>query len=120
MPSLFKYFTIVGAVLLGLLMIANSVLEPGGPKPSVVTPKVIVKHDPRASLVERLRTEEAARDAAAKGEALPPPAEPVVPVAQPDDHMTPAKPEAVRVAAPAAVTTATEDANARSGRLAKK
>src|SRR5829696_7845128 len=120
MPSLFKYFTIVGAVLLGLLMIANSVLEPGGPKPSVVTPKVIVKHYPRASLVERLRTEEAAREAAAKGETLAPPLEPVVPIAQPDDRMTPAKAETVQVATPAAVTTGTEDANARSVRLAKK
>jgi hypothetical protein len=47
-------------------MLANSILEPGGPKPSVVvaTPKVIVKYDPRASLVERMRNDEAARDTA--------------------------------------------------------
>ena len=73
MPSLFKYFTIVGAVLLGLLMLVNSVLEPDGPKPRVVatvTPKVNVKHDPRASLVERLRNEQQAREAAAKGQPL--------------------------------------------------
>jgi hypothetical protein len=122
MPSLFKYFTIVGAILIGLLMLANSVLEPGGPKPSVVmaTPTVIVKHDPRASLVERLRNDEAARDTAAKGETLRPAIEPVIPVAQPAGHMTPAKAEAMQVAAPAPVTTAPEDANARSVRLAKK
>jgi hypothetical protein len=109
-----------GGILLGLLMLANSILEPGGPKPSVVvaTPKVIVKYDPRASLVERMRNDEAARDTAAKGETLPPPVEPMVPVAQSADHV--AKAEAVQVAAPAAVTRATEDANARSVRLAKK
>ena len=127
MPSLFKYFTIVGAVLLGLLMLANSVLDPGGPKPSVVTatPKVIVKHDPRASLVERLRTEEAAREAAAKGQPLASPVsfgESVVPATQRAEPGTPAQAEPVQVSAPAAVTTATptEDADARSMRLARK
>ena len=125
MPSLFKYFTIVGAVLLGLLMLANSVLDPGAPRPSVVaaTPKVIVKHDPRASLVERLRTEEAAREAAAKGEPLASPVsfrESVVP--QRAEPGTPAQAEPVQVSAPAAVTTATptEDADARAMRLARK
>jgi hypothetical protein len=127
MPSLFKYFTIVGAVLLGLLMLANSVLEPGGPKPTVAkaTPKVIVKHDPRASLVERLRTEEAAQKAAIKGETLAPPGtfgEPVVPVMQRADSVTAAKAEPVQVSAPATVTsaTSTEDAPARAVRLARK
>ena len=130
MPSLFKYFTIVGAVLLGLLMLANSVLDPGSPKPSVVTaqPPVIVKHDPRASLVERLRTEEAAREAAAKGKPLASPVsfgEPVVPATPRADPGTPAQAEPVQVSAPAAalaVTTATstEDADARSTRLARK
>jgi hypothetical protein len=127
MPSLFKYFTIVGAVLLGLLMLANSVLDPGAPKPRVVTapPQVIVKHDPRASLVERLRTEEAAREAAAKGEPLASPVsfrEPAVPAAQRAEPGTPAQAEPVQVSAPAAVTTATptEDVDARSMRLARK
>jgi hypothetical protein len=127
MPSLFKYFTIVGAVLLGLLMLANSVLDPGAPKPRVVTapPQVIVKHDPRASLVERLRTEEAAREAAAKGEPLASPVsfrEPAVPAAQRAEPGTPAQAEPVQVSAPTAVPTATptEDADARSLRLARK
>jgi hypothetical protein len=127
MPSLFKYFTIVGAVLLGLLMLANSVLDPGRPKPSVVAaaPQVIVKHDPRASLVERLRTEEAAREAAAKGKPLASPVsfgEPVVPATQRAEPGTPAQAEPVQVSAPAAVTTATptEDADARSMRLAAR
>ncbi len=127
MPSLFKYFTIVGAVLLGLLMLANSVLDPGAAKPSVVTakPQVIVKHDPRASLVERLRTEEAAREAAAKGKPLASPVsfgEPVVPATQRAEPGTPAQAEPVQVSAPAAVTTATptEDVDARSMRQARK
>jgi hypothetical protein len=131
MPSLFKYFTIVGGVLLGLLMLANSVLEPDGPRPSVVkkTPKVIVKHDPRASLVERLRAEEAAQKAAVKREtsALPVTvAEPVAPVTPGAVPVMPpaaqAQAEPVQLSAPAAVTTATptEDVAARAVRLARK
>jgi hypothetical protein len=61
MPSLFKYFTIVGGGLLGLLIALDTVMQPGGPGPSLVnveTPKmVVVNHDPQASLVERLRAE---------------------------------------------------------------
>ena len=64
MPSLFKYFTIVGGSLFGLLLALDTVMQPGGPGPSLVnvaTPKVVVvNHDPQASLVERLRAEEAA------------------------------------------------------------
>jgi len=130
MPSLFKYFTIVGAVLLGLLMLTNFVLEPGGPEPRVVkaTPKMIVKHEPGASLVERLRTEEAAQEAAAKREtpAPPVPVADLVPVTQRAEPMAPpaaqAQAEPVQVSAPAAVTTATstEDAAARAVRLARK
>ena len=64
MPSLFKYFTIVGGGLLGLLIALDTVMQPGGPGPSLVNvaaPKaVVVKHDPQASRVERLRAEEAA------------------------------------------------------------
>jgi hypothetical protein len=86
---------------------------------------VIVKHDPRASLVERLRTEEAAQKAAIKGETLAPPVtfgEPVVPVTQRADSVTAAKAEPVQVSAPGAVTTATptEDAAGRAVRLARK
>jgi hypothetical protein len=120
MPSLSKYFTIVGAVLLGLLIVANSLLEPDGPAPSVVkaTPKVIVQHDPQASLVERLRNEEAAQKAAAKGES---PAG-QLPVTQRDKPVTlpaaPAQAEPVQLPAAAPVTTATptEDATARLAR----
>jgi hypothetical protein len=129
LPSLFNYFAIVGAVLLGLFMLANSVLEPDGPEPRVVkaTPKVIVKHDPRASLVERLRAEEAAQAAAAKGETPAPSAtvgvslatrrtEPLTPPA------APASAEPVQLSAPTAVPTATpaDDAAARAARLARK
>jgi len=57
MPSLFKYFTIVGGGLLGLLIALDTVMQPGGPGPSLVNvaaPKVVmVKHDPQASRVER-------------------------------------------------------------------
>jgi hypothetical protein len=66
MPSLLKYFTIVGGLLFAGLIGVNALLEPGGPGLSRVkdTPKVTIRHDPRASLVERLRAEEAAQAAA--------------------------------------------------------
>jgi hypothetical protein len=131
MPSLFKYFTTVGGVLLGLLMLANAILEPSGSGLSVVkaTPKVIVKHDPRASVVERLRAEEAAQTAAAKGETAVPPvtlAEPVDPVTQRAEPVSPpaaqAQAEPVQVSAPATVRTAmsTEVAVAHAVRLERK
>ena len=74
MPSLFKYFITVGAMLFVGLIGLNAVLEPGGPGPRVVqdSPKAkLVRHDPRASLVERLREEEAAQKASGKAEANP-------------------------------------------------
>lgn len=74
MPSLFKYFVTVGAILFVGLIGLNAVLEPGGPGPRVVqdSPKAkLVRHDPRASLVERLREEEAAQKASGKAEANP-------------------------------------------------
>jgi hypothetical protein len=68
MPSLFKYFTIVGGGLLALLIAVDAVMSPGGPKPVLLEAKApnvaAIKHDSRASLVERLRAEEAARTAA--------------------------------------------------------
>jgi hypothetical protein len=111
MPSLFKYFTNVGAVLLGLLMLANSVLEPESPKSRVAeaAPKVIVRHDPRASLAERLRVEDAAQKAAAKGEMLARPdtaSGPVVPITQRAEPVAPAQAEAVQVSALSTVATA--------------
>ena len=36
MPSLFKYFTIVGGGLLGLLITLDTVMQRGGPGPSLV------------------------------------------------------------------------------------
>jgi hypothetical protein len=126
MVILFKYFTIVGAALFGLLMLANFVLEPSGPKPSAgkATPKLIVEHDPRASLVERLRNEEAAQKAAASGETLTPrvtDAEPIL-VKRLAESATRSQAERDQVSAPAVVTTATptEDAAARAVRLARK
>src|SRR3954471_15624829 len=74
MPSLIKYFLTVGALLFVGLVGLNAVLEPGGPGPRIVqdAPKAkLVRHDPRASLVERLREEEAAQKASGKAEASP-------------------------------------------------
>lgn len=74
MPSLLKYFLTVGAILFVGLVGLNAVLEPGGPGLRMVqdSPKgKLVRHDPRASLVERLREEEAAQTASGKAEAKP-------------------------------------------------
>jgi hypothetical protein len=129
MPSLFKYFAFVGAILLGLLVLVNSVLEPDGPRRSVETappkPKVIVKHDPRASLVERLRVEEAAQQAVARGET---PVMPVIdtdPVAAVTHRAEPATVLAAQTPGEPAqgsapVAAPTEDAAARAQRLARK
>jgi hypothetical protein len=76
MPSIFKYFVTVGAILFVGLVGLNAVMESGGPGPRIVqdSPKAkLVRHDPRASLVERLREEEAAQKASGKAEALPVP-----------------------------------------------
>jgi len=133
MPSLFKYFAFVGAILLGLLVLANSVLEPDGPRRSVEKAppkmKVIVKHDPGASLVERLRVEEAAQKAADRGETRAAPvtgADQVAAVTQSPERVTALAAqtlgEAAQASEPVAATTATppEDAAARAERLARK
>ena len=93
MPSLFKYFTVVGAVLVVGLIGLNALLEPGGPGLSMVKPQPKarpVRYEPGASLVERLRTEEAAQKAAAKGEANAP-----APAPQPVTVAAPATPASV-------------------------
>jgi len=133
MPSLLKYFTIVGGVLVLALISINAVLEPGGTGPRIVKdqPKAIaIRHDPRASLVERLRAEEAAREAAAKGESLPqpvtvaapaaptPPSQPVIQAAEPAQPEPIAKPD---VTAPAALTGApSQDEAAQAVRRAQE
>ena len=77
MPSLLKYFGIVGGILFAGLIGLNAMLDPSGPGPKLVkdTPKVVVRIDPQASKVERLRTEEAALKAAEKAN---PEAHPVI------------------------------------------
>jgi hypothetical protein len=110
MPSLFRYFVIVGSVLTGLLLLVNSWLEPVAPAAvAAAAPATItVQHDPRASIIERLRNEHAAREAAriAAERARPLPAlaavtEPAAPVAQP----SPTLPEPPQIVAPVALTT---------------
>jgi hypothetical protein len=137
MPSLFKYFAIVGGILFAGLIGLNALLEPGGPGPKLVrdTTKVVVRVDPHASKVERLRAEEAALKAAEKANPeaqpvivteplrLPPPdplpvtqaaAQPSAPVAQPS---APAQ----QVSAPVALTnTPTEDEAATAVRAAQE
>src|SRR3954447_6522821 len=77
MPSLLKYFTVVGGILFAGLIGMNALMEQGGPGPRLVKdpPKVVVQVDPHASKVERLRAQEAALKAAEKAN---PQAQPVV------------------------------------------
>jgi type IV secretory pathway VirB10-like protein len=101
MPSLFKYFITVGAILFVGLVGLNAVLEPGGPGPRIVqdSPKAkFVRHDPRASLVERLREEEAAQKASGKAEASPVP-QPTTGISTPPPAPVPAQPVATAAAA---------------------
>ena len=71
MPSLFKYFAFVGMCLLGLLTLVNFLLEPSTGATNLTQPKpvVAVQHDPRASKIERWRTEQAALKAAEQTQA---------------------------------------------------
>jgi hypothetical protein len=134
MPSLFKYFAVVGGILFAGLIGLNALLEPGGPGPKLVrdTTKVVVRVDPHASKVERLRAEEAALKAAEKANPaaqpvivteplrLPPPDPlPVVQAAAQPVPQTAAQP--AQVSAPVALTNApTEDEAATAVRAAQE
>ncbi len=119
MPSLFKYFTIVGGGLLAMLIAISAVTESGGPGPSLVNaaaPKAAaIKHDPQASRVERLRAEEAALRANAKIESL---------AMSDSDHLLP--PSTTQVDTPQAaeligtLTAATEEEAAHALQLEKE
>src|SRR4029077_1189254 len=115
MPSLIKYFTIVGGLLFAGLIGMNAVMEPGGPGPRLVknTPKVVVQIDPQASQVERLRVEEAALQ---DGERAKPQAHPVVvtePLRIPPEPTTqPAEQPSQLVANPAQATQPMQSASA--------
>jgi hypothetical protein len=72
MPSLVKYFAYVGAALLGLISLANFLLEPStGATMVQATAKPaapVVQHAPGASRIERWRNEQAALKAAAQAQ----------------------------------------------------
>ncbi|MEA2929368.1 MAG: hypothetical protein QOG38_1796 [Hyphomicrobiales bacterium] len=122
MPSLFRYFVVVGSVLLGLLWLVNYLVAPPTPAVAAVAPKtIVVHHDARASIIERWRNEQAARKAAERDGsapvivAAPQPAaagmpepvvaaapEPVTPVSEP----SPTKPEPPQIVAPVSLQTA--------------
>jgi hypothetical protein len=122
MPSLLKYFTIVGGLLFAGLLGLNAFLDPGGPGPKLVAeaPKPALRFDPRASKVERLRAEEAAQKAAANGTPPAPVAvlEQPLPAVQPAPEPAPVvsasvqPSEPARTVAPAALTTAADEAEA--------
>ena len=119
MPSLFKYFTIVGGGLLAMLIAISAVTESGGPGPSLVNaaaPKAAaVRHDPQASRVERLRAEEAALRANAKIES---------PAMSDSDHLLPPSTTLVDMPQAAepigALTAATEEEAAHALQLEKE
>jgi len=126
MPSLFKYFAVVGGILFAGLIGLNALLEPGGPGPKLVkdTTKVVVQIDPHASKVERLRAQEAALKAAEKAN---PEAQPVVvtePLRLPPPDplpVTQAAAQPAQVSVPVALTnTPTEDEAAVAVRAAQE
>jgi hypothetical protein len=118
MPSLFKYFAFVGAALLGLLSLANFLLDPSTGATVVgqsapAKPAVVVQHDPRASKIERWRDEQAAlrsavtepapaTTAAAKATVQPVTAAPAVEPAKPVEQAPAAVAAAPAPATPAA------------------
>lgn len=119
MPSLFRYFVIVGSALTGLLLLVNAWLEPVAPAAvAAAAPATItVQHDPRASIIERMRNEKAAREAAriAAERARPLPAlaaasEPIAPVSQ----TSPTLPEPPQIVAPVALTTPAAEPDAQA------
>jgi type IV secretory pathway VirB10-like protein len=110
MPSLFRYFVVVGAVLTGLLFLASYLLAPDGTPvraAGAMPQQISVQHDPRASLVERLRLEEAARKAAERGKPMAPT---VVAAASPEpvpvNEPSPTRPETPQMSAPVSLVTA--------------
>jgi type IV secretory pathway VirB10-like protein len=119
MPSLFRYFVVVGGVLTGLLLLVNSWLEPVAP-PAAATAamaNITVQHDPRASIIERLRNEQAAREAAriAAERARPLPEVAVVPEpAAPVSQTSPTRPEPPQIVAPVALTTPAAEPDAQA------
>ncbi len=117
MPSLFRYFTIVGGGLLAMLIAISAVTQPGGPGPSLVNAAApqaaVIRHDPQASRVERLRAEEAALRANAKTES---PA-----MAEPAHLLSTTQADTPQAAEPiGAPTAATEDEAARALQLEKE
>jgi hypothetical protein len=72
MPSLVKYFAFVGAALLGLISLANFLLEPSTGASMVQTAAKpaapVVQHVPGASKIERWRNEQAALKATAQAQ----------------------------------------------------
>jgi hypothetical protein len=108
MPSLVKYFAFVGVALLGLISLANFLLEPStgaSMVQSAAKPSLAVQHAPGASRIERWRNEQAALKAAEQAPAgqsaslaAKSTPEPVLPaVAQPAPA---AQPAATQAAAP--------------------
>ncbi|MEA2871512.1 MAG: hypothetical protein QOH67_1488, partial [Hyphomicrobiales bacterium] len=123
MPSLLKYFTIVGAVLFAGLIGLNALMDPGGPGPTLVKAearKPVIQLDPRASKVERLRAEEAAQKAASAAPiataalAQPAPVEqPVAAAAAPQPVTAAVQPaEPAQTIAPAALATGPDEGGA--------
>jgi hypothetical protein len=107
MPSLFRYFVFVGGSLLGLIMLVNYMYAEPPVSPKAEPAKLVIEHDPRASLVERWRNEQDARKAVARGE--PAPVFYHVPENLPIVAPSPTLPEPPQIVAPAALKSATAD-----------
>jgi len=124
MPSLLRYFAVVGSALFGLLMFVNYLVQPlDMPAPSAPAPKPVVQHDPQASVIERWRDEQAAIKSADKPQtiptrvaaAAPEPAPQAAPL--PAELLTPPAADPPRIVAPASLTTTPTEVDARAAAL---
>lgn len=101
MPSLLRYFAVVGSTLFGLIWIVNYFADEPRPVQRAEAPKIVVQHDPAASLIERWRDDQTAMKAAERAvvpqTVTPPPAPAIEP--------TPAAAEPPQNVAPASLTT---------------
>jgi hypothetical protein len=115
---LLRYFAVVGSALLGLLLFANYLLEPPAePVKQAAAPKLIVQHDPQASLIERWRDDQAAMKAAERG--APTQAAAVQPVPAPVTEPAQPQAEPPQITAPASLTPSATEAELRAARHAK-
>lgn len=119
MPSLFKYFVFTGGWLLSLLLVINHIYGEPPAAPKAAPAKLVIQHDPRASLVERWRNEQEAKKAIERGEPAPV-FYAAVPEEPPVTAPSPTLPDTPQIAASVSLKTAAADPEAEARRKAEQ